>query len=119
MATVGGDEMREMGFAQTEHKRLKYAWELVVLFRHNASELEGSARWLHSIMSLTAFLTTVCAVLLTASHEEPKQNNVTVTEMVSFDEAIDLDPGSQRALSLMCAVVTGSAVVCVSTQHPQ
>jgi hypothetical protein len=73
LATVGGDEMREMGFAHTEQARLKYAWELVVLFRYNAAQLEWWARKLHILLTLMALLTTLCAVLLTASNEEPQQ----------------------------------------------
>jgi hypothetical protein len=121
---VGGDEMREMGFADTEQERLKYAWELVVLFRHNAAELEWYARGLHIVITLMALLTTVCAVLATASHEEPREpytNSTVAAEaeatVITFDEALSLDPSSQRVLSLACAVVPMLSAFLLALAH--
>eukprot|EP01047_Picozoa_sp_COSAG01_P071016 COSAG01_NODE_10918_length_2051_cov_1.422643_1_plen_427_part_10 len=56
-----------MGFAQTEQERLKYAWELCVLYRHSESRLAHRALVLQITMTVTTFLTTLCAVLISAS----------------------------------------------------
>jgi hypothetical protein len=69
LSTFSGDETREMGFAQTEQQRLKFAWELCVLYRHNAKKLERNARRLNRVIMLTVFATTLFAVLLTASDQ--------------------------------------------------
>ena len=110
LATVGGDEMREMGFAQTEQERLKYAWELCVLFRHNAAALQWKARKLQILITLAAFVTTLCAVLLTASNGS--QAGDCSAAAAANDEAgfkldgfVTISSGWQDFLSLACAVV--------------
>jgi hypothetical protein len=115
LATVGGDEMREMGFAQTEQKRLKYAWELVVLFRHNAAKLKWQARALHIVITLTAVLTTVCAVLLSASKEESQHQSNSTT--ILLDESIVLSPASQAVLALACSAVPMISAFLLSLAH--
>ena len=57
LAVVGGDEVRQLGFAKTEQERLKYAWELCVVFRFNAIILERSARRLQLSITMMAFAT--------------------------------------------------------------
>jgi hypothetical protein len=71
LALAGGDDTKEMGFAESEKERLKYAWELCVLFRYNAGLMETRARFFQIAVTLTAFLTTVAAVVLNASYEAP------------------------------------------------
>ena len=65
----GGDDVKEMGFQETKQPRLQYAWELCLLFRHNAELVESKARWVQRLITLAAFLTAFCAVLLNASNE--------------------------------------------------
>ena len=86
LAVVGGDEIREMGFAQTEKERLRYAWELCILFGHNAKLLRRTAWMCHVLVTLTAFLTTLCAVLLTASHEQQPVPDDAGGELISMNE---------------------------------
>ena len=119
LAVVGGDEMREMGFAQTEKERLKYAWELCVQYRHNAEQLQHKARQLHVLVTATAFMTTLCAVLLTASHEqrppgvhdteEEEQRSSSSPaqqgEVLQFEEFLAIPAPAQSVLGLACAIV--------------
>eukprot|EP01052_Picozoa_sp_SAG31_P023108 SAG31_NODE_1880_length_7001_cov_4.269052_1_plen_971_part_00 len=104
LATVGGDEFREMGFAQTEQQRLKYAWELCVLYRHNALGMERYSRMLDRLIVLVSFLTTLCAVLLSAGDARGADAEIR-SSMHMVDGSIALATGWQKFFVVACAVV--------------
>jgi hypothetical protein len=119
LTLVGGEDEREMGFQETEQQRLKYAWELCMLFRHNAELVEQKARWLQRFMALFAFMTTFCAVLLNASNET-RPDDIDMAESSNATDIVDtlasntvpqipeyvtLPQWGHSLLALLCAVV--------------
>merc|ERR1719191_2074891 len=64
MANNSGDDIREMGFAQTEVERLRYAWYQVVVFRTSAASQWVKAQICQYIIILLSFMTTLCSVIL-------------------------------------------------------
>jgi hypothetical protein len=93
---VSGDEMREMGFTSAEWQRLRYAWELVVLYRYNARFQARYARFLQYGIAFFSLATAFLATILSVSRAEPESSVVPVPPL-SLPRATDV------ALGLSCA----------------
>lgn len=100
LTSVGGDEMWEMDFQETEKHRLRHAWELVAFYLHNAYIQRRRARSLFYASVALSFLTTSSAILLSASNLTDDLPNSTLTLL---PENIFLPTEVQQLLALLCA----------------
>eukprot|EP00397_Hematodinium_sp_SG-2012_P004823 GEMP01004837.1.p1 GENE.GEMP01004837.1~~GEMP01004837.1.p1 ORF type:complete len:961 (-),score=203.55 GEMP01004837.1:905-3787(-) len=100
LTSVGGTEMRETGFQETELQRLRYAWELYVLYEYNAYLQALRARSFFYVLTLVAFCTTTFAVTLTAGEMIP-----TTGDLIGIDGSFRLDSGWKSVLKVTVAVL--------------
>lgn len=101
LTSVGGDEMWEMDFQETEKHRLRHAWELVAFYLHNARIQCRRARSLFYASVALSFITTSCAILLSASNLMDDLPSSTLTYL---PEGIFLPAEFQGLLELSCAL---------------
>lgn len=101
-----------IGFAETESERLSYAWELYILFKHNAKIQGRYARGLHYLSTFIALCTTMFAVVLTASKLDDSETDT--SSMYQFSESIDIDNSGQQFLGLATSVLPIVATFVIS-----
>eukprot|EP00747_Dinoflagellata_sp_TGD_P183169 gnl/TRDRNA2_/TRDRNA2_37889_c0_seq1.p1 gnl/TRDRNA2_/TRDRNA2_37889_c0~~gnl/TRDRNA2_/TRDRNA2_37889_c0_seq1.p1 ORF type:complete len:652 (+),score=90.68 gnl/TRDRNA2_/TRDRNA2_37889_c0_seq1:43-1956(+) len=109
LSIASGEDTLETGFAQTERDRLLYAWELYLLFNHNAQRQWRRARLLQYAISLLSFLTTASAVLSTVSNLSSEDPSAHLSQGVAFAATV------QTGISIACSMLPIVSTFLIST----
>jgi hypothetical protein len=105
LASIAGDDARELGFANVERQRLLYAWDLYLIYMLNSQKMLFWSRVAHYTFTAIALLTTVCAVLLTASSpSEAGARNLPKVGMISY-ERVTFNSSQRIVLALSCSLL--------------
>jgi hypothetical protein len=102
LTTVGGDEMKELGFAQSEQDRLSKAWSTYISLKHNEARFSSYRFWLKVLMSFVSLSTTAAAVMSASGDLKGVEDGV---DGIVVHGSIPLTTFQRTVLAASCAAL--------------
>jgi len=105
LTVMAGGDMKELGFAQHEKERQRFAWKLHMKMKYNALRVHHRGRCLHFLIVLASLAVTCVSVLAAASGLSEREDRVGGIAGIQVASHISIDDHSATALAVASAVL--------------